>query len=377
MSEPAILALADGTVLTGVSVGYPATVLGEIVFNTAMTGYQEILTDPSYASQIIILTYPHIGSTGINTEDMESEKAWMNGLVIRHLPLIASNYRSQMSLQDFLHRERKPAIAEVDTRHLASLVRAKGAMGAALIAGPEAADISNEQAVALARGFGGLTGADLARKVSTKTEHEWHQGSWQQEGFRQPAQEGTLRVIAYDLGIKRNILRLLVDRGCRVQVVPATTSAKDTLEQSPDGVFLSNGPGDPAACREVIAATKQFIAAGIPLFGICLGHQILALACNAQTLKMKYGHHGANHPVRDLATGKVLITSQNHGFAVSKQGLPETLEVTHLSLFDDTIQGIAHKKVPAFGFQGHPEASPGPQDAGCIFDRFISSMQPG
>lgn len=375
MPKPAILALADGTVLTGTSIGREGTALGEVIFNTAMTGYQEILTDPSYAKQIVTLTYPHIGNTGVNTEDMESHRVWMAGLVIRNLPLMASNYRSEMPLQEFLQQQGTIAAADVDTRHLATLVRTKGAMGAALIAGTAAVGIDNARAVAMAKEFAGLQGMNLAQEVSTDSIGEWRQGSWRYGGgFRQPPPP-KWHVVAYDLGIKRNILRLLADRGCKIQIVPAATSAQEALQLAPDGIFLSNGPGDPAPCTSTIAAVREFLNQGIPLFGICLGHQILALACDAQTIKMKYGHHGANHPVKDMRTGRVLITSQNHGFAVSAEHLPASLEVTHLSLFDDSIQGIAHKTAPAFGFQGHPEASPGPHDARHIFDRFIDAME--
>lgn len=375
MPEPAMLALADGTVLMGTSIGQEGTALGEVIFNTAMTGYQEILTDPSYAKQIVALTYPHIGNTGVNTEDMESHRVWMEGLVIRNLPLMASNYRSEMPLQTFLQEQGTIAAADIDTRHLATLVRTQGAMGAVLIAGSNATGIAKAKAVAMAKEFTGLQGMNLAQEVSTDSISEWRQGSWRYgSGFQQP-QNPKWRVVAYDLGIKRNILRLLADRGCQIQIVPAATSAQEALRLTPDGIFLSNGPGDPAACTSTIAAVREFLNQGIPLFGICLGHQILALACDAQTIKMKYGHHGANHPVKDMCTGAVLITSQNHGFAVSAEHLPAHLEVTHVSLFDDSIQGIAHKTVPAFGFQGHPEGSPGPHDARHMFDRFIAAME--
>lgn len=377
-AKTAILALEDGHLFRGISIGHEGISLGEIIFNTAMTGYQEILTDPSYAHQIVTFTCPHIGNTGINKEDMESAKVWLGGLVIRSLALQPSNYRAEMSLQDFLKLEQVVGIAEVDTRYIAYLVRTKGALKAALIAGPQAESMPSDECIALAKGCADLSGTDLARIVTTNSTQTWSEGSWHHEtGYRQaqaePQQEEYL-VVAYDLGIKRNILRLLADRGCQIRVVPATTSAKAALAMQPDGIFLSNGPGDPAPCEYVIQATRAFLEAQIPIFGICLGHQILALACGAQTTKMKYGHHGANHPVQDLSSKQVIITSQNHGFTVSPEALPDILKVTHVSLFDQTIQGIAHQTKPAFGFQGHPEASPGPHEASAIFDTFIQSM---
>lgn len=370
----AILALENGHVFKGVSVGCEGVALGELIFNTAMTGYQEVLTDPSYARQIVTLTYPHIGNTGINPEDMESRKVWLSGLVIRNLSSRVSNYRSQMSLSDFLKKERTVAISEVDTRHLATLIRTEGALGAALIAGEQAARMSRDDCVDMARQFGSLVDKNLTGEVSTDKISTWQEGIWQHDqGFSQPV-ISDVRAVAYDFGIKTNILRLLAEQGCQVQLVPADTSSEEALSLSPDGVFLSNGPGDPAGCTAAIESTKAFLALGLPVFGICLGHQILALACGAQTEKMKYGHHGVNHPVKDLASGQVLISSQNHGFMVSKQSLPKHLAITHLSLFDDSIQGISHKEIPAFGFQGHPEASPGPHEIQPLFSRFMSEM---
>ena len=374
----AILAFEDGHLFRGISIGHEGISLGEVIFNTAMTGYQEILTDPSYAHQIVTFTCPHIGNTGINTEDMESAKVWLSGLVIRSLALQPSSYRADMSLQDFLKRERVVGIAEIDTRHITSLVRTKGALKAALIAGPQAESMSSEECITLAKDCADLNGTDLACRVTTNSTQTWLEGGWcHGADYQQPQaalQKEKPLVIAYDLGIKHNILRLLVDKGCQVQVVPAATSAEAALAMQPDGIFLSNGPGDPAPCGYVIEATQAFLEAQIPIFGICLGHQILALACGAQTTKMKYGHHGANHPVQDLSNKQVIITSQNHGFTVSPEALPDTLRITHVSLFDQTIQGIAHQTKPAFGFQGHPEASPGPHEASTIFDDFIQSM---
>lgn len=375
MNEPALLALEDGSVFSGISIGHSGTALGEVVFNTAMTGYQEILTDPSYAKQIVTLTCPHIGNTGINKEDMEAKRIWMSGLVIRSLSQTMSNYRSEIALQTFLKQEKLVAAAEIDTRQLASLVRSKGAMSAVLLAGQSALENSKSEAVALAKSFPGLNHLDLTKTVTTEQAYEWHQGSWRHgSGFYQP-ETSKFHVVAYDFGIKRNILRLLADKGCHIQVVPAATTAEEALQLKPDGIFLSNGPGDPEPCTEAIAATRTFLARGTPLFGICLGHQILALACRATTEKMKYGHHGANHPVHDLVENRVIITSQNHGFTVSREQLPACLEVTHVSLFDGSIQGISHKERPAFGFQGHPEASPGPHEANTLFDRFIKAME--
>ncbi len=376
MAAPAILALEDGTIFQGVSIGRAGERVGEVVFNTAMTGYQEILSDPSYARQIVTLTYPQIGNTGCNEEDMESDRVHAAGLVIRQLARCVSNFRSQMSLPEFLEREGVVAIADVDTRRLTRLIRTHGAMAGIIIAGEEAASIGSDEAVARARAFPGLKGMDLAESVSVAQAYRWEEGVWTLgEGHAiRPASEADFRVVAYDFGIKRNILRLLVDRGCAVTVVPARTPAADVLAMAPDGIFLSNGPGDPEPCDYAIDAIKHFLDAGIPQFGICLCHQLLGLASGARTLKMKHGHHGANHPVQDLISGRVMITSQNHGFAVDGDSLPACLEATHKSLFDGSLQGIRHKERPAFGFQGHPEASPGPQDAEGLFDAFIDLM---
>lgn len=368
MAHPALLALADGTVFVGESVGALGSAQGELVFNTALTGYQEILTDPSYASQIVTLTYPHIGSTGINQEDMESDRVYAAGLVVRDVPGRYSNYRGQNDLSAFLERQGIVAIAGIDTRALTRRLREKGAQNATIVAGEKACD----QAVALAqaRAFPGLDGLDLAQVVSTPTPYVWDQGLWQQKS--EPA---SLQVVAYDYGVKRNILRGLVQAGCAVTVVPAKTSAAEVLARRPDGVFLSNGPGDPKACAYAIEAAAELVASGIPVFGICLGHQLLALALGGRTVKMKFGHHGANHPVLDVESGHVLITSQNHGFAVDEASLPKTLRITHRSLFDGSIQGLAHVDRPVFSFQGHPEASPGPHDVAPLFAQFAALMR--
>jgi len=374
LEKPAILALEDGNLFEGVAIGAQGCSSGEVVFNTAMTGYQEILTDPSYARQIVTLTYPHIGNTGANSEDNESVKAWAAGLVIRDLPLLASNFRCQQTLQDFLQDQGVVAIAEIDTRRLTRLLREKGSLNGCLLSGPELERGGTERALAEARAFPGLKGMDLAREVSVGKSFEWNQGSWTLGAGYQDAGASRFRVAAYDFGVKQNILRLLSARGCAVTVVPAMTPAQEVLALEPDGVFLSNGPGDPEPCDYAISAVREFLDAGVPLFGICLGHQLLGLACGARTVKMPHGHHGANHPVRNLDDGTVLITSQNHGFAVDEASLPENLRCTHRSLFDDTLQGVAHLEKPAFGFQGHPEASPGPHDASPLFDRFIELM---
>lgn len=374
MGKTAILALEDGSLFEGIAIGAEGCSSGEVVFNTAMTGYQEILTDPSYARQIVTLTYSHIGNTGANAEDNESDRAWAAGLVIRDLPLLASNWRTQQTLEDFLLEQGVVAIAEIDTRRLTRLLRAKGSLNGCLLSGPELEQGGAEMALAEAGKFPGLKGMDLAREVSVDKKYQWSQGSWSiGEGY-QAAGESRFRVVAYDFGVKRNILRLLSARGCAVTVVPAMTPAPEVLAMQPDGVFLSNGPGDPEPCDYAIAAVREFLAAGIPLFGICLGHQLLGLANGARTVKMPHGHHGANHPVRDLDDGTVLITSQNHGFAVDEESLPKHLRCTHRSLFDGTLQGVAHRTKPAFGFQGHPEASPGPHDASPLFDHFIRLM---
>ena len=370
VSDSAVLALSDGTVFHGRSIGVAGFGIGEVVFNTAITGYQEILTNPSYAQQIVTLTYPHIGNTGINLQDLESRRAFASGLVVRDSSAAVSNWRSSASLGDFLRAQGVVAIADIDTRKLTRLLREKGAQNGCIAAGPDATDAA---AIAAARGFPGLAGADLAKVVTTDEAYTWREGSWVLETNAHRAPGATpYRVVAYDFGVKHNILRLLADRGCEVQVVPATTPASEVLARKPDGVFLSNGPGDPEPCDYAITAIRELLTTGIPVFGICLGHQLLALACGARTVKMKFGHHGANHPVKDLDDGRVLITSQNHGFAVDEASLPASLRATHRSLFDGSLQGIAHRELPAFSFQGHPEASPGPRDVQPLFDKFIS-----
>ncbi len=375
LSEPAILALADGTVFHGTSIGADGHAVGEVVFNTSMTGYQEILTDPSYARQIVTLTYPHIGNTGTNQADFESSRVWSEGLVIRDLPLRSSSRREEASLTEFLASQDVVAIADIDTRKLTRHIRECGAMGGCISAGTE---ITKLDTIKRAQEFPGLTGMDLAKVVTQQDTNTWKEGSWYSENgierFHVPV--GTnYRVVAYDFGVKRNILRLLVDRHCEVIVVPATTPADEALSHQPDGIFLSNGPGDPDPCDYAIEAIKQFLEIGIPTFGICLGCQLLALASGAQTVKMPYGHHGANHPVFDMESESVIITSQNHGFAVDRETLPNNLRATHISLFDQTLQGIHRTDVPAFGFQGHPEASPGPQDCRFLFDHFVDLMR--
>ena len=375
MKKAALLALADGSLFRGTAIGIEGQVSGEVVFNTAMTGYQEILTDPSYAKQIVTLTYPHIGNVGTNTEDEEAGAVHCAGLVIRDLPVLLSNWRSEASLQDYLTENRVVGIADIDTRRLTRILREKGAQGGCLVA---ADSIDEAAALAVAQGFPGLKGMDLAREVTTREAYGWQQGSWSLEtGLPADTPAGALprHVVAYDFGVKRNILRLLADRGCRITVVPAQTPASEVLAQQPDGIFLSNGPGDPEPCDYAISAIQELLGSGIPLFGICLGHQLLALASGAGTLKMKFGHHGANHPVQDLDTGRVMITSQNHGFAVDEKSLPVTLKATHRSLFDGSLQGIERTDCPAFSFQGHPEASPGPHDVAPLFDRFIGLME--
>ncbi len=373
----AILALADGTVFHGNSIGATGSTVGEVVFNTAITGYQEILTDPSYCQQIVTLTYPHIGNYGVNEEDVEASKVHAAGLIIRDLPLIASNFRKSLTLSDYLSREGTVAIAGIDTRKLTRLLRTHGAQNGcivALAAGEPASQKVIDQAIAAARGAPSMSGLDLAKVVSVDKPYEWSQTEWKLgEGYG-TASGGRFHVVAFDYGVKRNILRMLAERGCRVTVVPAQTSAAEVRKLNPDGVFLSNGPGDPEPCDYAIAATRELIEAGLPTFGICLGHQIMALASGAKTFKMKFGHHGANHPVKDLDTGRVSITSQNHGFAVDEKTLPANLRPTHISLFDNTLQGLARTDRPAFCFQGHPEASPGPHDIGYLFDRFTALM---
>jgi len=379
---PAVLALADGSVFHGHSIGAPVQSVGEVVFNTALTGYQEILTDPSYCRQIVTLTYPHIGNYGINPEDVESGRIQAAGLVIRDLPLLASNWRSTGNLTDYLRGEGIPGIAGLDTRKLTRLLREKGAQNGCLMAADTpGAPLDVEAALAAARAFPGLAGMDLAKVVSTTQAYEWTGGTWALgEGYRSGgvrADGRRFKVAAFDFGVKHNILRLLADRGCDVTVLPAQASAAQALALAPDGIFLSNGPGDPEPCDYAIAASRELIERGIPTFGICLGHQIMGLASGARTLKMKFGHHGANHPVKDLDTGQVLITSQNHGFAVDPQTLPANMRVTHVSLFDNSVQGLARTDRPAFCFQGHPEASPGPRDIAYLFDRFVSLMLQG
>ncbi|HWW72093.1 MAG TPA: glutamine-hydrolyzing carbamoyl-phosphate synthase small subunit [Duganella sp.] len=372
---PAILALADGTIFKGFSIGAAGHTTGEVVFNTSMTGYQEILTDPSYCRQMVTLTYPHIGNTGVNPEDVESSKVHAAGLIIRDLPLIASNFRSTQSLSDYLKAENVVAIAGIDTRKLTRILREKGAQSGAILVGTQGNEPSTAQALELARSFPGLAGMDLAKVVSTKTAYEFTEAEWKLGDGYGKLVEAKFHVVAYDYGVKRNILRMLVERGCKVTVLPAQATAADALALNPDGVFLSNGPGDPEPCDYAIKATKELIEKGIPVFGICLGHQIMALASGAKTLKMKFGHHGANHPVQDLDSKKVMITSQNHGFAVDAATLPANTRVTHSSLFDGSLQGFARTDKPAFCFQGHPEASPGPTDVAYLFDRFISMME--
>ncbi|EOW9277294.1 glutamine-hydrolyzing carbamoyl-phosphate synthase small subunit [Vibrio cholerae] len=375
MSKSALLVLEDGTVFRGVSIGADGISVGEVVFNTSMTGYQEILTDPSYSQQIVTLTYPHIGNTGTNSEDEESTAIHAQGLVIRDLPLIASNFRSEQSLSDYLKSQNIVGIADIDTRKLTRILREKGAQNGCIMAGD---NLDEALALAKAKEFPGLKGMDLAKVVSTKEAYAWKQGSWTLEGGLPEAKadsELPYHVVAYDFGAKRNILRMLVDRGCRLTVVPAQTSAEDVLALNPDGVFLSNGPGDPEPCTYAIEATRVFLEKNIPVFGICLGHQILALASGAKTVKMKFGHHGANHPVKDLDRGVVMITSQNHGFAADEATLPDNLRATHKSLFDGSLQGIHRTDKPAFSFQGHPEASPGPHDTAPLFDHFIELIK--
>ena len=375
---PALLALADGHVFVGHAIGAPGQTVGEVVFNTSLTGYQEILTDPSYCRQIVTLTYPHIGSYGVNEEDVESSKVHAAGLIVKDVPLHASNFRATATLPEYLAREGTVAIAGIDTRRLTRLLRTTGAQNGCILSLPAGTEVTADhraQAVAAARGAPSMAGLDLARVVSQSTRSEWLQTEWKLgQGYgQQDAPEH--HVVAYDFGVKYNILRMLASRGCRVTVVPATTSAAEVLALSPDGVFLSNGPGDPEPCDYAIAATRTIIDSGMPTFGICLGHQIMALASGAKTFKMKFGHHGANHPVKDLDSGRVSITSQNHGFAVDAGTLPAHLRATHISLFDGTLQGLARTDRPAFCFQGHPEASPGPHDIGYLFDRFVTLMR--
>jgi carbamoyl-phosphate synthase small subunit len=375
---PAVLALADGTVFQGTSIGAAGRTVGEVVFNTALTGYQEILTDPSYAQQIVTLTYPHIGNVGVNDEDVESHKVFAAGLVIKDLPLRVSSFRAQCSLSEYLQREGTVAIADIDTRKLTRHLRTKGAQNGCIVGWPAGTAVGAAQikeAVAAARGAPSMAGLDLAKVVSTREPYAWTQTEWQLGDGYGEQRAPRFHVVAIDFGLKRNIARMLASRGCRITVVPAQTPAAAVLAMKPDGVFLSNGPGDPEPCDYAIAATRAVIDRGVPTFGICLGHQILALASGAKTFKMKFGHHGANHPVKDLDSGRVSITSQNHGFAVDEKSLPSTLRPTHVSLFDGTLQGLARTDKPAFCFQGHPEASPGPHDIAYLFDRFVQLME--
>ncbi|WP_434153957.1 glutamine-hydrolyzing carbamoyl-phosphate synthase small subunit [Pseudomonas sp. JZ134] len=374
MTKPAILALADGTIFHGESIGADGLTVGEVVFNTAMTGYQEILTDPSYAKQLVTLTYPHIGNTGTTPEDSEANQVWASGLIIRDLPLVASNWRNKQSLPDYLRANQTVAIAGIDTRKLTRILREKGAQNGCILAGD---DITEAQALEAARAFPGLKGMDLAKEVSVKQSYEWRRSVWGLETDSAPeipADQLPYHVVAFDYGVKYNILRMLVARGCRITVLPAQTPASEALALNPDGIFLANGPGDPEPCDYAIRAIQEVLETDIPVFGICLGHQLLALASGARTVKMPNGHHGANHPVQDLDTGVVMITSQNHGFAVDEATLPGNVRATHKSLFDGTLQGIERTDKIAFSFQGHPEASPGPHDVAPLFDRFINAM---
>ncbi len=375
MSKQALLVLEDGSIFRGRSIGCDGQTVGEVVFNTALTGYQEILTDPSYARQVVTLTYPHIGNTGVNEEDMESTQVHAAGLIVRDVPSLYSNWRGEESLPDYLSRNNVVAIADIDTRRLTRILREKGAQRGCIVAGDE---LDDQLALTAAQAFPGLQGMDLAKEVTTAKPYTWTQGSWNldpDDPRASTAESSEFRVVAYDFGVKRNILRMLVDRGCHVTVVPAQTPAAEVLGMNPDGVFLSNGPGDPEPCDYAIEAIQQILEKQVPTFGICLGHQLLGLASGATTMKMKFGHHGANHPVQDLATSTVMISSQNHGFAVDEATLPDTLKATHRSLFDNTLQGIERTDCPAFSFQGHPEASPGPHDVAPVFDHFIEIMQ--
>jgi len=368
---PAVLVLADGTVFKGISIGAPGHTVGEVVFNTSMTGYQEILTDPSYTEQIVTLTYPHIGNYGTNAEDVESGKIYAAGLIIRDLPLLESNFRSNQTLSQYLASNNIVAISDIDTRKLTRILREKGAQAGCIMAG----EVDDTKALALAKAFPGLSGMDLAKVVSVKKPYEFSEGEWVLgKGYSKP-ENPKFHVVAFDYGVKRNILRMLVSRGCKVTVLPAQATAEEALSYKPDGIFLSNGPGDPEPCDYAISAIKTLVETGIPTFGICLGHQLLALASGAKTMKMKFGHHGANHPVQDVETKRVFITSQNHGFAADPKTLPANVKITHVSLFDSSLQGIARTDKPAFSFQGHPEASPGPHEMSYLFDRFISMMQ--
>ena len=371
MSEPAILVLADGSVFHGTSIGATGHTIGEVVFNTAMTGYQEILTDPSYFRQIVTLTYPHIGNTGANVEDLESNGVYAAGLIIRDLPILHSNFRSNQSLSDYLKENNVVAIADIDTRRLTRILRDKGAQAGCIMSG----NIDEKKALELALSFGSMAGKDLAQEVTTKETYQWTQGEWQLGTGYVETTAPEFNIVAYDFGVKRNILRMLAQRGCHITVVPAKTPAKDVLALNPDGIFLSNGPGDPEPCDYAIAAIKEILATKKPVFGICLGHQLLGLASGGKTKKMAFGHHGANHPVQDLNTQQVMITSQNHGFEVDEHSLPANVRVTHRSLFDNSVQGIELTDQVAYSFQGHPEASPGPHDVAYLFDKFIDAMR--
>jgi len=375
LSRRALLALADGSLFFGISIGHHGHSVGEVVFNTAMTGYQEILSDPSYAQQMVTLTYPHIGNTGITEEDQESRSIFATGLIIRDLPLMASNWRQQMSLDDYLKKNEIAGIAEIDTRRLTRILRDKGAQNGCIMVADEDDLIDEEKALSLANDFPGLKGMDLAKEVTVSEPYQWNEGSWDiADGHQVPSEEPKYHVVAYDFGIKRNILRMLVDRGCRVSVVPAKTTAADVLAMSPDGIFLSNGPGDPEPCDYAIESIQTLLESKTPIFGICLGHQLLGLASGAQSVKMKFGHHGANHPVQNLEDKTVMISSQNHGFAIDETTLPDNMETTHRSLFDGSLQGFRRTDCMAYSFQGHPEASPGPHDVAPVFDQFIEFM---
>lgn len=375
MVAKAVLVLASGDTFEGVAIGAMGSAVGEVVFNTAMTGYQEILTDPSYCRQIVTLTHPHIGNTGCNPEDNESDAVWASGLIVRDLPLMASNWRNTESLEAFLVRNNVVALAEIDTRQLTRLLRDKGSQNACILAADDITPELLAEALEQAKGFSGLEGLDLAEQVSTEAAYPFNEGTWHLEGPSDDVINERFKVIAFDYGVKRNILRMLVDRGCSVTVVPARTSAKEVLALNPDGIFLSNGPGDPEPCDYAIGAIQQILETDLPVFGICLGMQLLGLAAGLKTKKMKHGHHGANHPVRELSSGEVLITSQNHGFCIDDDRLPANIDVTHRSLFDQTVQGVSLTDKSAFGFQGHPEASPGPHDAAALFDHFIAMME--
>ena len=375
MNSRAVLALENGLIFEGTAIGVHGMSVGEVVFNTSITGYQEILTDPSYAKQIITLTHPHIGNTGVNLEDEESTHIWAAGLVIRDLPFFASNWRSEQPLDEYLQDKGVVAIAEIDTRRLTRVLRDQGSQNGVIITGDDLSEGDINEAIASAKAFAGLQGMDLAKDVTSESSYEWNEGSWQLGSGYETVEDSEFHVVAYDFGMKRNILRMLVDRGCRLTVVPATTPASEVLAMNADGVFLSNGPGDPEPCDYAIAAIQELLKTDLPIFGICLGLQLLGLAAGMRTRKMGHGHHGANHPVKNLEDGTVMITSQNHGFCIDEVQLPDSIRVTHRSLFDDTIQGIHLKEQPAFGFQGHPEASPGPHDASPVFDHFVELMR--